>query len=201
MKTQLVGMIEQVLADPTNLELVSSLVAPDVTYVSLNFDNPELKRVMPWAGTARGPQAIVDTYSQVGQYWKNKGLTISDRLESENSAAVFGSFTYESHTLGKTITSPFCILIRVTDGKIMYVQFMEDTFGTASTFRAAGSWLFRSNPKGAPVEIKRRSIQKCTTQIRGRAHREEFSIRTAGGHTATAIASPAGLLPSGRCMY
>ena len=153
MKTQLVGMIEQLLTDPTNLELVSSLVAPDVTYVSLNFDNPELKRVMPWAGTARGPQVIVETYSQVGQYWKNKGLTISDRLESENSAAVFGSFTYESNTLGKTITSPFCIFIRVTKGKIVYMQFMEDTFGTASTFRAAGSWLFQSNPKGAAVEI------------------------------------------------
>ena len=96
MKTQLVDMIERLLADPTNLELVSSLVAPDVTYISLNFDNPELKRIMPWAGTARGPQAIVDTYSQVGRYWKNKGLTISDRLESESSAAVFGSFTYWS---------------------------------------------------------------------------------------------------------
>ena len=153
MKTQLVDMIERLLADPTNLELVSSLVAPHVTYVSLNFDNPELKRIMPWAGTARGPQAIVDTYSQVGQYWKNKGLTISDRLESESSAAVFGSFTYESHTLQKTITSPFCIFIRVAEGKIVYMQFMEDTFGTASTFRAGGSWVFRSNPDGAPVEL------------------------------------------------
>ena len=153
MKTPLVEVIEQLLDDPTNLELVSSLVAPDVTCVSLNFDNPESNRVMPWSGTARGPQAIVDTYSQVGQYWKNKGLTISDRLESENGAAVFGSLTYESHTLGKTITSPFCIFTRVTEGKIVYMQFMEDTFGTASTFRAAGSWLFRSDPKGAPVEI------------------------------------------------
>ena len=153
MNTSLVGMIEQLLADPTNLEHVSSLVAPDATYVSLNFNNLELKRVMPWAGTARGPQAIVDTYRQVGQYWKNKDLTISDRLEFENSAAVFGSFTYQSNTLRKSVTSPFCILIRVVDGKIVYMQFMEDTFGTASTFHEAGSWLFRSNPKGAPVEI------------------------------------------------
>ena len=153
MTSSLVGMIEKLLADPTNPELVNSLVAADATYVSLNFDNPELKRVMPWAGTARGPQAVVDTYTRVGQYWKNKGLTISDRLESQSSAAVFGSFTYESNTLGKSITSPFCIFIRVTDGKIVYMQFMEDTFGTASTFREAGSWLFRSDPAGAPVEI------------------------------------------------
>ena len=153
MTDSLVGMIEKLLADPTNPELVNSLVAADAIYVSLNFDNPELKRVMPWAGTARGPQAVVDTYTRVGQYWKNKGLTISDRLESQSSAAVFGSFTYESNTLGKSIKSPFCILIRVKDGKIVYMQFMEDTFGTASTFREAGSWLFRSDPAGAPVEI------------------------------------------------
>ena len=153
MQTPLVSMIEKLLADPTNPEVVKSLVAPDVTYVSLNFDNPELKRVMPWAGTAQGPQAVIDTYTQVGQYWKNKGLTISDRLESESSAAVFGSFTYESNTLEKTITSPFCIFVRVEHGKIVYMQFMEDTFGTASTFRVSGSWVFHSNPKGEPIEI------------------------------------------------
>ncbi len=107
MTGSLVGMIEKLLADPTNPELVNSLVAADAIYVSLNFDNPELKQVMPWAGTSRGPQAVVDTYTRVGQYWKNKCLTISDRLESQSSAAVFGSFTYESNTLGKSITSPF----------------------------------------------------------------------------------------------
>ena len=153
MPTSLVSMIEKLLADPTNPEVVNSLVAPDATYVSLNFDNPELKHVMPWAGTAQGPQAVIDTYTQVGRYWKKKSLSISDSLESESSAAVFGSFTYESNTLGKTITSPFCIFVRVANGKIVYMQFMEDTFGTASTFRASGSWLFQSNPQGEPIEI------------------------------------------------
>jgi hypothetical protein len=30
------------------------LVAPDATYVSLNFSNPELKKIMPWTGTDKG---------------------------------------------------------------------------------------------------------------------------------------------------
>lgn len=118
-----------------------------------NFDNPELKRVMPWAGTAQGPQAVSDTYTQVGRYWKKKSLSISDSLESESSAAVFGSFTYESNTLGKTITSPFCIFVRWRVERSYTLQFMEDTFGTVSTFRASGSWLFQSNPQGEPIEI------------------------------------------------
>ena len=153
MSGNLTQMIEDLLADPTNPEVVRSLCDPDITYVSLNFDNPDLKRIMPWTGTAHGPQAVIDTYSQVGRYWKNRGLSITDRLESGESAAVFGSFTYESHTQHRTVTSPFCILIRVQRGKIVYMQFMEDTFGTAFTFKEGGTWKVRSDPAGRGIEV------------------------------------------------
>jgi len=67
-------MIQKLLKNPTNLDVVSELVAIDATYVSLNYENAELKKIMPWAGTAKGPQAIVDTYTQVGQYWETPGF-------------------------------------------------------------------------------------------------------------------------------
>jgi hypothetical protein len=38
------------------------LVAPDATYVSLNFSNPELKKIMPWTGTDKGPRAYSGTF-------------------------------------------------------------------------------------------------------------------------------------------
>ena len=85
--------------------------------------------------------------------WKNLGLSITDRLESDESAALFGSFTYESHTQHRTVTSPFCILIRVKRGKIVYMQFMEDTFGTASTFKEGGAWKVQSDPAGKSIEV------------------------------------------------
>ncbi len=47
-----VEIVRAVLDDPLNLESVTELVAADATYVSLNFSNPELKQVMPWAGTS-----------------------------------------------------------------------------------------------------------------------------------------------------
>jgi hypothetical protein len=34
-----------------------------------------------------------------------------------------------------------------------YMQYMEDTFGTGSTFRSGGSWKFQSDPIGGKVEI------------------------------------------------
>ena len=41
------------------------LVAPDATYVSLNFNNPELKKIEPWTGTAKGPSPYSSTFMRV----------------------------------------------------------------------------------------------------------------------------------------
>ena len=53
---EVVGQWLQNLLDP---EVVNHIVAPDATYVSLNFDNSELKRIMPWTGTSKGPKAFL----------------------------------------------------------------------------------------------------------------------------------------------
>ncbi len=148
-----IDVVLAILDNPTDLESVKTLVAPDATYVSLNFDNPELKKIMPWAGTQRGPEAIVSTYARVGKYWKNEGFEIGDIFAADEKVAVFGRFTYRSSTLGKAVTSPFSIFAKVTDGKVTYMQFMEDTFGTAATFRSAGSVTYRPDPDGSEVQI------------------------------------------------
>ena len=67
-------VLRAILENPTSTAHVGALVAPDATYVSLNFDNPALKRIMPWAGTARGPQAIVQTFKDVGRYWTSEAF-------------------------------------------------------------------------------------------------------------------------------
>ncbi len=67
--------------------------------------------------------------------------------------AVFGRFTYRSVTLGKAITSPFAILAKVHAGQVTFMQFMEDTFGTAATFRNGGVATYRSDPDGGEVEL------------------------------------------------
>lgn len=133
--------------------LVRALVAPDATYVSLNHDNPELKRIMPWAGTQTGPDAVSGTYGRVGRYWKSEAFEVEDTFEGENRAAVFGRFTYRSTTLGRAVTSPFAILAHVRDGQVTFMQFMEDTFGTAQTFRSGGTATFRADPDGGEVSV------------------------------------------------
>lgn len=146
-------IVQALLKEPTNINVVRQLVEPDAVYVSLNYENAELKKIMPWAGTANGPQAIVDTYSQVGKYWESQAFQIKDMIEQDGNVAVFGRFTYKSRTLGKSITSPFCIFAKVRDGKIVYMQFMEDTFGTASTFRTGEAGRFHSDPSGSEITL------------------------------------------------
>ncbi len=129
------------------------LVAPDATYVSLNFDNPELRRIMPWAGTRTGPEAVLDTYTQVNRFWHSEAFEIGELFGEGENVAVFGRFTYRSATLGKAVTSPFAILAKVSGGQITFMQFMEDTFGTASTFRSGGVATYRSDPDGGEVAL------------------------------------------------
>jgi|ERR1700732_2134144 ketosteroid isomerase-like protein len=152
MKTPL-ELVQTLISNPTNIENVRSLTTADVTYVSLNFENAELHKVMPWAGTNGGPQSIVDAFNAMGRVWETKAFEVRDVLVNEQSVAMFGSFTYKTRTLGKEITSPFALLVKIAGDKISYIQFMEDTFGTASSFRDSGTWHFRGVATGGEVSV------------------------------------------------
>lgn len=126
------------------------LVASDATYVSLNFDNPELKKIEPWAGTSKGPDGFSSTFSRVAKYWKIEDFKVTDMFGSGENVAVFGTFTYRSVAVGTSFRSPFSILAKVKNGKIHYFQFMEDTYASAASFRQSGSWIVKTDP-GAPA--------------------------------------------------
>jgi hypothetical protein len=98
-----IEVVQAILADPTDLAVVSTLVADDVKYVSLNYENPDLKKLMPWAGTSRGPEAIVKTFVDVRRYWSTEGFEIKDIFASGDNVAVFGSMTYRSTVLARII--------------------------------------------------------------------------------------------------
>ena len=151
--TEPLEIVKAFLVNPTDQARVTELCAPDVTYVSLNYDNPDLKKSMPWCGTSYGPQAIVDTFVRVSQYWGVDEFTPKAVFGEGEHVAVFGTMTLTSTVLGKTVTTPFSIWCRVIEGKIQYMQFMEDTFATSSSFRSGGSWTFRSNPAGGEVSV------------------------------------------------
>jgi ketosteroid isomerase-like protein len=126
-------VIQTLLTKPTDPQHVQSLTTPDVTYVSLSENNPDLKRYLPWTGTSKGPDAIVKTFEGIGRTWETKAFEVREVIEQNETVAMFGSFTYRGRKSGKEITSPFSLMAHVKEGKISYIQFLEDTFGTSGT--------------------------------------------------------------------
>jgi uncharacterized protein len=134
-------------------EVVKRLVAPNATYVSLNFDNPELKKIMPWTGTSQGPQAFLDNLGTMFTRWENQAFNVRAMFGSDENVAVFGDFRYKSHSLGKVVSSPFSILVKVVNGQVTFLQFQEDSYATAASFRKDGSWTVQTEPDAAPFQV------------------------------------------------
>ncbi|RYZ84467.1 MAG: nuclear transport factor 2 family protein [Proteobacteria bacterium] len=142
------------LENTTTPEIIREVVDPDATYISLNFKNPELQKIMPWAGTHHeGPQGFINTFSGVNEFWTIQDFQVQDLFAEGEKVAVFGSFTYTSKTLNIQVTSPFSILAKVKDGRIYHFMFMEDTFATAGSFRVSSAGTFHSDPNGSEITV------------------------------------------------
>ncbi|MBV8883572.1 MAG: hypothetical protein JO235_06165, partial [Chroococcidiopsidaceae cyanobacterium CP_BM_RX_35] len=70
-----VEIVQELLKGAVKPEVVNRLVSPDAVYMSLTYDNPDLKKVMPWAGTHKdGQAAILKTFQDVNTFWTIESL-------------------------------------------------------------------------------------------------------------------------------
>jgi len=145
-----VGQWMQNLLDP---EVINRVVAPDATYVSLNTEDAELSKIMPWAGTSHGPQAFIGHLTMMFTRWENQAFNVTTMFASGENVAVFGDFRYKSHSLGKVVSSPFSILVKVVEGMVTYVQYLEDSYATAASFRQDGSWTVQTEPAARQFRV------------------------------------------------
>src|SRR5690349_20922577 len=153
MWTNRTALICRLLHSTTNLGGAEQPVTPDATFGSLSSDNPELNKVERWPGTHRGPQALPGVFAAIQRFWKTLDFKITDTVEQGSRVALFGSFTYKSNVTGREITSPFSLLARFEGDKVAYIQFLEDSYGTAGSFKTGGSTRFHSDPSGKEVEV------------------------------------------------
>lgn len=139
---------------PEKIEAATNrFVAEDATYISLNFDNPELKKILPWTGTQKGRQAYITTFTGVAKLWTIEDFKIVDLFGAGENVAVFGSFTYRSNARGKSFTSPFSVHAKVKNGKIVYFLFMEDTFASSRSFSSGGTWTIKTDANGPEFQV------------------------------------------------
>jgi ketosteroid isomerase-like protein len=148
--------IDTVVTLLTNLgdeKVIRSLVAEDATYVSLNYNNPDLKKIMPWCGTNTGVSAFVNNLSMIYQCWETLEFNPGEVFGSDERVALFGSFKYRSRVLNQIVDSPFAIFAKVKDGKVTYLQFMEDTFATSASFLDRLTGTYRNFPDSKPIRL------------------------------------------------
>jgi uncharacterized protein len=63
-----------------------------------------------------------------------------------------------SHSTGSTVkskvvSSPVSILVKVPDGNVTYLEFLEDSYGTAASFRTHDSWTVQTEPGAEPFQV------------------------------------------------
>ena len=132
-------------------------MTPDATYVSLNFDNPELKKIEPWAGTHKGPQSLFDVFAGVQRFWKTVDFKVTDTIEQGNRVASFGSFTYKSNTPGKK-SHRRSVCWRGSRG----TRWLTSSFSrTATELRARSKRGARHDSTAIPQEKKLKSNFRC----------------------------------------
>ncbi|HEX8802042.1 MAG TPA: hypothetical protein VF772_25690 [Terriglobales bacterium] len=90
------AVLQELLQNTTNLKVLRQLVKPDAGYVSLNFNNPELKKIELWAGTHERPQSLPEVFAGIQSFWRTLDFKVTDTIEQGNRVAFFGSFTYKS---------------------------------------------------------------------------------------------------------
>jgi ketosteroid isomerase-like protein len=150
--TKAVEVVEQFFADPSP-ETMDRLIAEDAVYVSLNYENEDLKKIMPWTGTSHGRRSFVENFANIYSQWTADEFEIEDLFGDEERVAGFGRFTYTSNTLGKTVTTPFAVFARVRGNQIVYFQFLEDTFATARSFHVEGTWKCHAHPERGEIHV------------------------------------------------
>ena len=103
---------------------------------------------------SQGASGTVRCFAAVQRFWKTLDFKVTDTIEQGTRVAFFGSFTYRSNATGKEITSPFGLLTRFEGDKVAYLQFLEDSDGTASSFNTDGKTRFHSDPWGKEIEVE-----------------------------------------------
>ncbi|TKA39617.1 hypothetical protein B0A54_10173 [Friedmanniomyces endolithicus] len=122
-------IVSKLLANNTDLKLVKQLVAENATDISLNYNHPELK-------------GKFDIRASFG------GSNTADASDKAEHVAILGHFVYRSkYGHRQADRFAFCRLgeVDVAEGKMMYMQFMEDTLSSANSFRKTGRFVYQSH--------------------------------------------------------
>lgn len=100
-------VVQRLLASTRNAAVLNDVVAPDATYVSLNYSNPSLTKILPYAGTHEksGPQAVIDTFTTVNTIWANEAFEVQALFASLGECCCLGSLVHRLRRVTQTLNT------------------------------------------------------------------------------------------------
>jgi delta 1-pyrroline-5-carboxylate dehydrogenase len=129
---------------------ISAEVAPGQWFSTYAEPAGVVGIIVPW----NSPVALlIRSLGPARSAGDTQAFNVTTMFAAEENVAVFGDFRYQSKALGKVVSSPFSILIKVVDGKVTYLQFLEDSYATAASFRKDGSWTVQTEPGAEPFLV------------------------------------------------
>src|SRR5690242_18698281 len=102
---------------------------------------------MPWTGTSRGPQAFLDNLDTTFMRWENQALNVTTMFRLGGERGRVQGLPLPVPLARRVVTSLFSILLKVVDGRVTYMQFLEDSYATASSSPRAAPGPFRRSPR------------------------------------------------------
>jgi uncharacterized protein len=99
------------------------------------------------------PSAFLDNLSTMFTRWENEAFTVTTMFASSDNVAVFGDFRYRSHSSARSSPHRSRSSSRSSTEQVIYLQFLEDSYATAASFRQSGSWTVQTEPGAQPFEV------------------------------------------------
>ena len=146
-------VVRQFLEDSADSLVLGRLVAQDATYVSLNYENGDLKGILTRTGICRTCPACIDAFSHLSQDLQNQTCEIRELFATGENVAVRGVLTRKPAMPGRSAATPFSIWAKVRNRKIVYLQFMEETVAPDVPDHADKSWRIRRSTAAEAVEF------------------------------------------------
>jgi len=102
----------------------------------LDWNIPGEAGVLPWVGHQTGRSAVINFLRDASHMLERIGLDIHDVVASSDRAIIVGALASRVVSTGKTIETPYAIVLTIADGQITRFLMLENSFAVAMAVRA-----------------------------------------------------------------
>jgi ketosteroid isomerase-like protein len=92
---------------------------------------------VPYCGTFRGPENVVNFFKALGETQRNQKLTTDEVIAQGNKVVTVGRYSADIPATGKRLDTIICHVFTIEDGKVTRFLDLGDTAHMADSYAAA----------------------------------------------------------------